>query len=309
MDKYFDIVQKVNKSSTPACVHRNANANVAFVTSFFLRKLIEQYDQELNRLEQATPVGQDIARESTIVISLQLNTTNLNIMCHRLIGMFKSAFLDDENRSANNEIDSTNKSNGNRLSLRTFDLSASYTRNQLLGLFNYESDKRNLFTFIFGLFRTVFAKTNLLIVRKSSFRTSGEVNVLNLDLADELAAAAAAIATPANNKPLSEIEIRNIDDSGSDTETAGKSTDKKAATAEQPDSDDCLLIGSWFDEPSITNRSRKESESTLNKLDTGDASSLVVSTGAVFELDVSASNKNSFLNVILISLKNKPHKF
>ncbi len=285
MDKYFDIVQNLDKNSTP-CLYRNASAKIAFVTSFFLYKLIEQYDQELTRLEQIASNGQELPRESTNLISLQLNTTNLNILSHRLIAMFKSALVVENNSKAPSETDSKSK-----LTLKTFDLSASYTRNQLFGLFNYDSDKRNLFTFIFGLFKTIFAKTNLLIARKSSFKTS-EINVLNLDLADELAAAAAT----SDNKPQSEMEIRNIDDSGSDTETAGRSTEQKAT---EPDSDDCLLIGSWFDEPLMSNGNRKDSESTLHKLDSGDANSLVVSTGAVYELDASVANKNSFLNVIL----------
>jgi hypothetical protein len=278
----LDIVQHFDNEHKS--LYRNANAKLAYVISFYLLKLIEQYDQEFARIDPLTK-DTGVSKESAILVLLQLNSTNLNGQCQKLMTLLRSVFLAEANRSPSGGA----RQQQQLLTMKNFDLFASYTQSQYLGFFNYESDKRNLFTFLFGLFKTLFAKAGLLNARKNSLKPAETTTPV-------------VAVEPATAKPVAtDIEIKNIDDSSSDTEQQVAAAGQTAPAVVEngnvnEDTDDYLLIGSWFDEQ-LSAPSGKSSESTLN---TGDANSLITSNGVIFEAEASAAsaaNKNSFSNV------------
>ena len=258
--------------------------------SHFLLKLTEQYDTELDRLEQSTPAGLEVAREQVVLISIQLNTTNLNITCQKLNSMLKQTFLISEPKLQISRIEK-------KLTMANFDIIQAYSRRNLLDLFAYDNQGQNLFSFLLGIFRTIFSKTSLLIMRKASFKPPLiDINVITSDLTDTTEGD--QVKTPTPMLLSAGKEIKNIDDSSSDTDDKYKTGENKS----NEDEDDCLLIGSLFDQLSQPNNEKEAEKESLNK-NNKESNNLLNRVSSV-ELDDSANNCNSFSNVRIVFFSN-----
>jgi hypothetical protein len=269
LEKYLSLINFIETKMNYTNLYRNLNAKCVYVMTIHLSKLVQTYT--------------DITKATSVTAA----SSDFELFCAQLVKMLKTIFLGKSQSAAE-----TNKA---LISFKEFDVKLSYTNAELFSSLN-SCNTHKPFSLLLNLFKIFYTKCSSIYTTTQA--TTSKTSKTETNLKDST-----------EQKLEFHNEIKNIDDPSSDEEetvnaaavmsddattTKAKSIDNLAG---DEDSEDFLLIGSWFDDQLAANTAA--AAVTASSTNTATTATTVVNTNNLTVVEVtSSSGVNLSTNVV-----------
>lgn len=255
-------------------MYRNVNVKCAFIISYHLVKLVQIENDLLNS-------NLKLATQGTL--SFKINS-DINLFSTKLITMLKLIFKNSDD----NNLKDSNELKINLKQLNDLNLSQHYTNMDLFNLFDntQQTSTHKLFNLLINMFKLFYLKASSIYSNNLQSKPSASTTSANINPAETKPNAQAS-----QLESQSLTKIKNIDDPSSDEETVASENTKTTADppattnviANNEDSEDFLLIGSWFEDQLAAN---------ANTVSTNANNNPSTNNLTVIEITANANNQN-----------------